>query len=176
MCICNIAPSLFLFFEIFISSSFIVLSIFFSRTSSVFLPSISLSYFPFISLHHFILYATIPQKFQWFSNSFFITMVEFSLLFLYQSETIYRLRKTKICQEGWNSMKQPGIQTSTFLGVSMSVWWLVCYISPKWLLTFKELPKYIQNLQINLDALGIPKMIKISQSSIIPPKPLKWSK
>lgn len=105
MLICNIAPSLFLFFDFFLSSSLTVLSfILFFLLTSIFLPSISLSYFPFISLHHFILYATIPQKFQRFSNSFFITMVEFSLLFWYQSETIYRPRKTK-SRKGWNSMK-----------------------------------------------------------------------
>ena len=135
---CNIATSLFLFFEIFLSSSFTVLSFFFSRTSLIFLPSISLSYFPFISLHQFILYPTILQNFQRFSNSFFITTVEFSLLFLCQSKMIYRPRKTKICQKGWNSMKHPGIQTITFLGVSMSVWWPVFYISPKWLWTLKK--------------------------------------
>lgn len=97
-CLCNIAPSLFLFFYFFFFLLSLYYHFFFSQTSSVFLLPISLSYFPVISLHHFILYATILQDFQRFSNSFFITMVEFSLLFLYQSETIYRPRKTKICQ------------------------------------------------------------------------------
>ena len=88
-CLCNIAPSLFLFFLLFfLSSSFTVLSFFFSRTSSVFLLPISLSYFPVIFLHHFILYATILQDFQRFSNSFFITMVEFSLLSEYPCESL----------------------------------------------------------------------------------------
>ena len=170
--------SLFLFFTFLFLLLSLYYHFFFSRTSSIFLPSISLSYFPFISLHHFILYTTIMQNFQQFSSSLFITMEEFSLLFLYRLEMIFKPRKAKICQKekGWNSMKHSGIQTSTFPGVSMLVWWPICYISPKWLWMLKKWPKYIQNLQINLDTLRISKMIKIPWSSKIPPKPLKWSK